>query len=315
LFKLAGVDLKLSSAYHPQTDGQTERVNQCMETFLRCFANACPKQWGQWIHLAEYWYNTSWHSALGYSPFEVLYGHPPRTFGIKAAAASPVSSLDEWLQDRALMPDLIKQHLARAQERMKKQADKHRTEREFQVGDVVFLKLQPYIRSSVARRANQKLAFRFFGPFKIIEKIGAVAYKLLLPESSTIHPVFHVSQLKKVVPSNVQVTSSIPELDARKQVPLAVLQKRLDSTGKAVEILVHWSGFPKTLATWENYDDIKRRFPGSSALELAETFGGGSVSSSAPEDTENQNGGGARGPRRGQRTRRPSSRTNGTEWA
>jgi hypothetical protein len=159
------------------------------------------------------------------------------------------------------------------------------------------------------------LAFRFFGPFNIIEKIGAVAYKLLLPESSTIHPVFHVSQLKKAVPSNVQVTSSVPELDARKQVPLAVLQKRLDSTGKAVEILVHWSGFPKTLATWENYDDIKRRFIGSSAVELAETFGGGSVSSSAPETTERQNGGGARGPRRGQRTRRPSSRTNGPEWA
>jgi hypothetical protein len=226
-----------------------------------------------------------------------------------------VSSLDEWLQNRALMQDLIKQHLARAQERMKKQTDKHRTEREFQVGDVVYLKLQPCIQSSVARRANQKLAFRFFGPFKIIEKIGVVAYKLLLPKSSTIHHVFHVSQLKKAVPSNVQETSSVTELDARKQVSLVVLQKRLDSTGKVVEILVHWSGFPKTLATWENYDDIKRRFPGSPALELAETFGGGSVSSSAPEATESQNGGGARGPRRGQRTRRPSSRTNGSEWA
>jgi hypothetical protein len=226
-----------------------------------------------------------------------------------------VSSLDEWLQNRALMQDLIKQHLARAQERMKKQADKHRTEREFQVGDVVYLKLQPCIQSSVARRANQKLAFRFFGPFKIIEKIGVVAYKLLLPKSSTIHHVFHVSQLKKAVPSNVQETSSVTELDARKQVSLVVLQKRLDSTGKVVEILVHWSGFPKTLATWENYDDIKRRFPGSPALELAETFGGGSVSSSAPEATESQNGGGARGPRRGQRTRRPSSRMNGSEWA
>jgi hypothetical protein len=213
------------------------------------------------------------------------------------------------------MQDLIKQHLAHAQEHMKKQADKHRTEREFQVGDVVYLKLQPCIQSSVARRANQKLAFRFFGPFKIIEKIGVVAYKLSLPKSSTIHHVFHVSQLKKAVPSNVQETSSVTELDARKQVSLVVLQKRLDSTGKVVEILVHWSGFPKTLATWENYDDIKRRFPGSPALELAETFGGGSVSSSAPEATESQNGGGARGPRRGQRTRRPSSRTNGSEWA
>jgi transposase InsO family protein len=69
LFKLSGVTLKMSSAYHPQTDGQTERVNQCMETFLRCFVHACPKQWFQWLHLAEFWYNSSWHSALGTSPF------------------------------------------------------------------------------------------------------------------------------------------------------------------------------------------------------------------------------------------------------
>ena len=77
LFSLAGVSLRMSSSYHPQTDGQTERVNQCMETFLRCFVHACPTKWIQWLSLAEFWYNTSCHSALGRSPFEVLYGHPP----------------------------------------------------------------------------------------------------------------------------------------------------------------------------------------------------------------------------------------------
>jgi transposase InsO family protein len=100
LFKLAGVQLQMSSAYHPQTDGKTERVNQCMETFLRCFVNASPKQWSQWIHLAEYWYNTSWHSALQSSPFQVLYGHSPRSFGLESADACPISILDDWLQER-----------------------------------------------------------------------------------------------------------------------------------------------------------------------------------------------------------------------
>jgi hypothetical protein len=119
LFKIAGVQLQISSAYHPQTDGQTEHVNQCMETFLRCFVSACPKNWSRWIHLAEYWYNTSWHSSLNHSPFEVLYGHSPRSLGLQSSDACPVPLLDTWLQEWALMQDLIKQHLSRAQECMK----------------------------------------------------------------------------------------------------------------------------------------------------------------------------------------------------
>lgn len=123
--------------------------------------------------------------------------------GIEPADAIAVPELDEWLQQRLVVQDLIKLHLHKAKERMKRQADKKRTERSFVVGDMVFLKLQPYIQSSVAPRANQKLSFKFFGPFKIIERVGPVAYKLSLPISSAVHPVFHVSQLKKAVSSNV----------------------------------------------------------------------------------------------------------------
>ncbi|KAE8775797.1 putative polyprotein [Hordeum vulgare] len=76
LFKQAGMELRTSSSYHPQTDGTTERVNQCMVTYLRCFVHCCPQRWFQWIHLAEFWYNTASHSVLCSSPFEVLYGQP-----------------------------------------------------------------------------------------------------------------------------------------------------------------------------------------------------------------------------------------------
>jgi len=93
---------------------------------------------------------------------------------------------------------------------MKCQADKHRSERHFAVGDWVFLKLQPYVQSSLATRANQKLSFRFFGPYKIVAKIGAAAYKLALPATSSIHPVFHVSQLK-ASHGKQQVTADIPD--------------------------------------------------------------------------------------------------------
>lgn len=77
LFWLASVSLRLSSAYHPQSDSQTERVNQCMETFLHCFANAAPAKWFDYLHLAEFWYNSTWHSALNQSPFFVLYKQSP----------------------------------------------------------------------------------------------------------------------------------------------------------------------------------------------------------------------------------------------
>ncbi|CAD6258053.1 unnamed protein product [Miscanthus lutarioriparius] len=126
----------------------------------------------------------------------ILYGFPARHFVLHPPTATPVADLNSWLDDRALMTSVIQQHLSRAQTCMKRQGDKHHSERSFAVGEWVFLKVQPYVQSSVARRANQKLAFRFFGPYHILERIGAAAYKLALPSSSSIHPVFHVSQLK-----------------------------------------------------------------------------------------------------------------------
>jgi hypothetical protein len=94
---------------------------------------------------------------------------------------------------------------------MKFNVDKHKQERTFEVGDSVFLKLQPYVQSSVAPRANQKFSFKFFGPYKIVSKVGQVAYQLELPASASVHSVFHVSQLKKVVPASHQVSTSIPD--------------------------------------------------------------------------------------------------------
>jgi hypothetical protein len=127
LFSITGTSLRMSSAYHPQTDGQTERVNQCLETYLRCFAHACPSKWVHWISLVEFWYNSSFHSSLGRSPFEVLYGFPPRHFGIVPPEATHVTDLNTWLDEHAVMHSLIQQHLSRAQHRMKHQADKNRS--------------------------------------------------------------------------------------------------------------------------------------------------------------------------------------------
>jgi transposase InsO family protein len=119
LFGLAKVQLRMGSAYHPQSDGQTERVNQCMEMFLRCFVSACPSKWRSWLALAEFWYNSSFHLAIGLSPFEALYGYSPRHFGIAVTDSCSVASLDEWLHNRQVMTELIWLHLNRANVRMK----------------------------------------------------------------------------------------------------------------------------------------------------------------------------------------------------
>jgi len=234
------------------------------------------------LPLAEYWYNTSYHSALKLTPFEVLYGHPPKHFGISNLTAASVPELEEWLKERDLLCKLIQQQLLRVQQRMKSQADKNRTEREFSVGDSVYLRLQPYIQSLVAPRSNQKLSFKFFGPFPIIQRIGKVPYKLELPEDCRIHPVVHVSQLKKYIPSHIQVStdlSSIPQEQPDTPQPVAVIDQRCILTGRVpkTQWRVQWSGFPSAWSTWEEQVDVQRRFPEALAWGHAGFPAGGSV--------------------------------------
>lgn len=124
LLKLSGTHLLMSSSYHPQTDGQIQRLNQCLESFLRCSVSSCPKQWHKWLSTAEFWYNAAYHTALGRLPFEVLYGHSPRHLGITNTSSVIPQDLEEWLNNREVLMDVIKQQLHRACQRMKNQADK-----------------------------------------------------------------------------------------------------------------------------------------------------------------------------------------------
>jgi hypothetical protein len=109
----------------------------------------------QWLSLAEYWYNTFHHSAIGRTPFEALYGYEPKHFGISPESSVTAHELSVWLQDREVMNALIKQHLSRAKLQMKKQVDKHRSERECSVGDKVLVKPQPYVQSSLTPRSTK----------------------------------------------------------------------------------------------------------------------------------------------------------------
>lgn len=153
-----------------------------------------------------------------------MFGHPPRQLGITNPQAALVPELAKWLTKRQLITKLLHQLLLRAQQRMKHQADKNRSERSFEVGDKVYFKLQPHVRSSVAFGSNHKLSYRFYGPFEITAKVGSVAYRLKLPESAMIHPVVHVSQLKKHVFPGTEVLQDLSSVVTNPDAPVLPVQ-------------------------------------------------------------------------------------------
>lgn len=188
-----GTQLLLSSAYHPQTDGQTERVNQCLEMFLRCAVHEDPKQWKHWLPQAEFWYNTTYHTSLGCSPFQALYGHEANVGLLPLHPNANSQNTPDMLVTAQAQAVILKEHLARAQNKMKLMVDRKRKDQEFPVGEMVLLKLQPYAQSSLVNRPFPKLALKYFGPYKVLERIGRAAYRLDLTTESLIHPIFHVS--------------------------------------------------------------------------------------------------------------------------
>ena len=144
LFKLKGVELAMSTAYHPQIDGQTEIVNKNLEQYLKAFASDRPHRWAEWLPLASFWFSTNFHTALKLSPLEALYAFPHPKLQAYVPGTTRVDAIDTLLQQRQDVLALLKGNLVVAQEKMRLQADKHCTARSLQVGDWVYLRLQPY---------------------------------------------------------------------------------------------------------------------------------------------------------------------------
>ena len=180
LFKGLDTQLNFSTAFHPQTDGQTERVNQILEDMLRMYVMNQPKKWEEYLHLVEFAYNNHFQASAKLSPFEILYGRKCNT---PISWSSPVDRImlgPEMLKDMELTVKQVQHNLKVAQDRQKSYADLKRTLREFEVGDHVYVKVKPR-KSSLRLGSCFKLSPRYCGPFEILARIGPVAYQLALP--------------------------------------------------------------------------------------------------------------------------------------
>ncbi|XP_019244393.1 PREDICTED: uncharacterized protein LOC109224260 [Nicotiana attenuata] len=190
--------------------------------------------------------------------------HPYPVFEL--IGQSKLNSVGQALKEKQLLNRILQDNLSKAQNQMKLYADSKRSERTFEEGDWVFLKLQPYRQSTVAVQKNLKLLAKFYGPYQIVRKIGKVAYELKLPQNSKIHPIFHVSQLKKKVGDKTFVAQDPPFCTEEGPIriePLAILDRRMVKKGNraVTKVLVQWTNLSPEEVTREDYSFLKSQFP------------------------------------------------------
>jgi hypothetical protein len=204
------------------------------------------------------------------TPFQALYGFSPPQVAEMFLVEDTVEDADTMLQRRQQANQVIRENLQLAQDRMKHYADKNRSERMLELGDMVYLKVQPYRHTSLSLHHCIKLHSKFYGPFRVMEKVGQTAYKILLPEGCKLHPTFHVSQLKKHHGPVAVPEPTLPLIDAQGNIqtgPAAVLERKLiprkqgDISVPVIQWLVEWINLPQECATWEDASFIQKVFP------------------------------------------------------
>ncbi|KAJ4802068.1 polyprotein [Rhynchospora pubera] len=262
-----GTKLKFSSAHHPQTDGQSERTIQTLEDMLRACALSFGGSWLDHLYLAEFAYNNSFHSSIGMPPYEALYGEPCRTPLWWQPRGNFVPTGPELVAENSEKTKVVLSRLKAAQDRQKRYADVHRRPVEYKDGERVWLKVSP-MRGVYRFGVTGKLSPRYVGPFPVEERVGAVAYKLKLPdELNRIHPVFHVSQLRRFVgdPSHVLDYSQLHlgENLTYEEAPMRILDSREQRLRTKVIklVLVQWGQHSEKEATWELESTIRERYP------------------------------------------------------
>jgi hypothetical protein len=256
--RLVGTKQCMSTAFHPQSDGQTERTNRILEDMLRHYVAADQRDWDDHLDAAEFAINNSWQESVKETPFMLNYGFHPNTplslliehNGKVPAAAGLVQRIADGIARARVM-------MRAAQDRYKAYADKKRVDCRFAVGDKVMLSV-----ANLRLQGTKKLLPRWLGPFAVTEVVSPVAYRLALPSVlARLHPVFHVGLLKPFVAdaTRARLVAPLPELD-KDGVPVWEVERLVDHRDVPVsarsrrtrrEYLVRWAGLSECEDTWE----------------------------------------------------------------
>jgi hypothetical protein len=278
---LLQVEQAFSTAYHPQTDGQTERVNRVMQEVLRHYVNPTQDDWDVWLPCVEFAINNAVHSGSKETPFFLNYGvHPSTPLSLQSpaqrAARSQLPAALKFTADMHAALDRAKRCLQAAQDRMRAHADKRRTELQLQVGAVVWLDSK---NIAVKHTGSRKLLPRRLGPFTVVQCINPVAYKLALPATmSKVHPVFHVSLLTpytdggRVQPAPAPVVLADGALDYEVE---AVIGHRFVGRGRKLQYLIKFKGYGHEHNEWLppanlSCDDLVQEYLASAAYARSE---------------------------------------------
>ena len=262
-----GTQVKLSTAFLPQTDGQAECTIQTLEDMLRACVIDFKGNWDDHLPLIEFSYNNSYHSSIAMAPFEALYGRRCR---------SPVGWFEvgefallgpEVVYEATKKVRLIRDRLKMAHSRQKSYADNRKRNLEFEVGDWVYLKISP-MKGVMRFGKKGKLSPRYVGPYEILKRVGKVAYELKLPiELAPVHPVFHISMLKKCIGDPVSILPleglGVNENLSYEEVPVEILDRQVKKlrNKEVAFVKVLWRNHLVEGATWEAEADMKSRYP------------------------------------------------------
>ncbi|GJV41601.1 hypothetical protein Tco_1420041 [Tanacetum coccineum] len=262
-----GTNLDMSTAYHPQTDGQSERTIQTLEDMLRACAIDFGKGWVNHLPLVEFSYNNSYHASIKAAPFEALYGRKCRSPVCWTEVGEAQILGPELIQETTEKIVQIKQRMQAARDRQKSYADLKRKPMEFQVGDKVMLKVSPW-KGVVRFGKRGKLNPRYVGPFKVLKRVGDVSYKLELPEElSRVHNTFHVSNLKKC---HADEPLAVPLDGLHFDDKLRFVEEPIEITDREVKRLkrsriplvkVRWNSKRGPEFTWEREDQFRKKYP------------------------------------------------------
>ena len=258
LNKMLGIEMKLSMAYHPETDRQTERTNQELEQYLRIYVNHRQNNWAEWLATAEFAFNNKMHTAMRSSLFQVNYGRELR-MGFDIRKKGKNEKIKEFVKEMKEKHEEARAALVKSQEEMKRQVNRSKKKvKEYRIGDKILISTKDF-SAELMKRAMKKLTEKFIRPYVVKKIVSENAVELELPALLRVHPVVNVRRLVKYR-EQVEGQKKIPlppvKIAGEKEYKVEEILDRQERRGK-MKYLVKWKEYTAEENTWKGLENLK----------------------------------------------------------